>query len=253
MVARAGAQRLALGYRAWVRKGRRGRTGHDAPLLLAAGAPGFGFRSGELVRPGEVRLEPGSSYATFRVCAVHWTAGLDGLSHGLNDWIALESSTSRLPVRWVLNIWEAVYFDHDLAHLLELAETAAEVGVERFVLDGGWFTGRSADRRGLGDWTVSETVWPTGLNPLIERLLDFGMDFGLWVEPEMVNLDSALARAHPHPHSLLAPPTRVPSAWRHQQVLDLANPEAWAHILERLDTLLSDHVIAYLTWEHIAT
>jgi alpha-galactosidase len=148
----------------------------------------------------------------------------------------------------VLNTWEAVYFDHDLAHLSAIAEHAAVIGVERFVLDDGWFTGRTSDRAGLGDWSVSEQVWPTGLNPLIERVTSLGMDFGLWVEPEMVNLDSDLARAHPD--WVLAPAERMPPEWRHQQVLDLANPEAWQHILERLDNLLSEHDIAYLKWDH---
>ena len=97
----------------------------------------------------------------------------------------------------MLNTWEAVYFDHDLDRLTALADAAAEVGVERFVLDDGWFRGRRDDTAGLGDWYVDETVWPDGLGPLIERVHGLGMQFGLWFEPEMVNLDSELARAHP--------------------------------------------------------
>ena len=272
------AQRQPLGYGAWVREGRRGRTGHDASLLLVAGTPGFGFRSGEvwgmhvawsgdstiwaerlpegrvslgggeLIQPGEVRLEAGGSYTTPWVYAVHSADGLDGLTHRLHDWVRAREQHPRTPRPVVLNTWEAVYFDHDLSHLLEIAETAAAVGVERFVLDDGWFTGRTSDQAGLGDWSVSESVWPTGLNPLIERVHELGMDFGLWVEPEMVNLDSDLARAHPD--WLLAPPGRLPPSWRNQQVLDLANPGAWQHIFERLDTMLSDHAIAYLKWDH---
>ncbi len=272
------AQRHPLGYGAWVREGRRGRTGHDASLLLVAGTPGFGFRSGEvwgmhvawsgdtsiwaerlpegrvslgggeLIRPGEVRLGPGAAYTTPWVYAVHSTEGLDGLSRRLHDWTRAREQHPRGPRPVVLNTWEAVYFEHDLTHLSALAESAARIGVERFVLDDGWFTGRTSDEAGLGDWSVSESVWPTGLAPLIARVSDLGMDFGLWVEPEMVNLDSDLARAHPE--WLLAPPERIPPSWRHQQVLDLANPDAWQHILERLDVLLSDHAIAYLKWDH---
>ena len=272
------AQRHHLGYGAWVREGRRGRTGHDASLLLVAGTPGFGFRSGEvwgmhvawsgdssiwaerlpegrvslgggeLIQPGEVRLEPGASYTTPWVFAVHSTAGLDGLSHCLHDWMRAREQHPRSPRPVVLNTWEAVYFEHDLPRLLDIAETAAEVGVERFVLDDGWFAGRTSDEAGLGDWSVSETTWPTGLHPLIDRVRELGMDFGLWVEPEMVNLDSDLIRAHPE--WLLAPPGRIPPPWRHQQVLNLANPEAWQHILEGLDALLSAHEIAYLKWDH---
>ncbi len=271
-------QRHSLGFGAWVREGRRGRTGHDAPLLLTAGTPGFGFRhgevwglhvgwsgdtslwaerlpegrvslgGGELIHSGEVRIEPASSYTTPWLYAAHSNEGLDGITHRLHDWLRARPQHPRSPRPVVLNTWEAVFFDHDLPHLLDIAESAATLGVERFVLDDGWFTGRTSDRAGLGDWSVSETVWPTGLNPLIERINGLGMDFGLWVEPEMVNLDSDLARAHPD--WLLAPPDRSPPSWRHQQVLDIARPEAWQHILERMDALLSDHAIAYLKWDH---
>ncbi len=97
----------------------------------------------------------------------------------------------------VLNTWEAVYFDHNLDTLIELADSAADLGVERFVLDDGWFRGRRDDHAGLGDWYVDETLWPDGLTPLIDAVTSRGMEFGLWVEPEMVNLDSDVARAHP--------------------------------------------------------
>ena len=133
----------------------------------------------------------------------------------------------------LLNTWEAVYFDHRLDRLTALANAAAAVGVERFVLDDGWFGGRRHDRAGLGDWVVSADLWPDGLGPLITHVRALGMEFGLWVEPEMVNLDSDLVRAHPD--WVLGVAGRVPMSWRHQQVLDLANPDAFAHILERLD------------------
>jgi alpha-galactosidase len=87
-------------------------------------------------------------------------------------------------------VWEATYFDHDLAKLTELADLAARVGVERFVLDDGWFGARRDDTAGLGDWYVLADVWPDGLGPLIDRVRYRGMGFGLWFEPEMVNPDS---------------------------------------------------------------
>jgi alpha-galactosidase len=148
----------------------------------------------------------------------------------------------------VLNTWEAVYFDHDLNVLTTLADVAAEVGVERFVLDDGWFRSRRNERAGLGDWFVDEDVWPDGLGPLISHVHQRGMDFGLWVEPEMVNLDSDLARAHPD--WILATGGRLPPASRHQQVLDLSRPEAFNYVLERLDAILSEYAIAYLKWDH---
>ena len=135
----------------------------------------------------------------------------------------------------MLNTWEAVYFDQSLERLEPLIDAAARVGVERFVLDDGWFHGRRDDRRALGDWTVDSGNWPDGLAPLIARVHEAGMDFGLWVEPEMVNLDSDLARAHPE--WMLGRPGDL--AWRHQHVLDLTAPGAADHVFARLDELLS--------------
>jgi alpha-galactosidase len=151
----------------------------------------------------------------------------------------------------VLNTWEAVYFDHRLERLTELADVAARLGVERFVLDDGWFGNRRDDTAGLGDWHVAVDVWPDGLQPLISHVRALGMEFGLWVEPEMVNPDSDLFRAHPDwVLSGSGAPGRLPEAWRHQQVLDLANPDCHAFIRDRLDALLSDHDIAFLKWDH---
>ena len=120
------------------------------------------------------------------------------------------------------------------------------MGVERFVLDDGWFHGRRDDRRALGDWTVDAKTWPDGLGPIIERVHQAGMDFGLWVEPEMVNLDSDLARAHPD--WVLGRAGDL--AWRHQHVLDLTAPGAADHVFASLDALLSEHDIAFLKWDH---
>ncbi|GMA88232.1 hypothetical protein GCM10025868_34820 [Angustibacter aerolatus] len=106
------------------------------------------------------------------------------------------------------------------------------------MLDDGWFGSRRDDTSGLGDWTVSPEMWPDGLNPLFDRVRDLGMQVGLWVEPEMVNLDSDLVRAHPD--WLLSAPDRLPLVWRNQHVLDVARPEASAHLLERLSALVSE-------------
>ena len=152
----------------------------------------------------------------------------------------------------VLNTWEAVYFDHNPEVLGRLAERAAEVGVERFVLDDGWFHDRRDDTRGLGDWTVDPAVWPDGLEPLAEQVHALGMQFGLWFEPEMVNLDSDLARAHPQ--WLLHNPAQVPVpeglSWRNQYVLDLAEPAAWEHIRAQIDELVTRLGIDFIKWDH---
>ncbi len=269
-------QRLPWHQGTWQRASRHGRTGHDATLLLSAGTSGFGFRSGqvwsvhlawsgdqatyaertaegesllgggELLASGEVVLARDESYESPWLFGAWSGTGLDGVSARIHD--HLRRTTPR-PVRKVLvNTWEAVYFDHDLARLTELVEAAAEVGAERFVLDDGWFRGRRDDRRGLGDWTVDADVWPGGLNPLIERVHALGLDFGLWVEPEMVNVDSDLVRAHPD--WVLGAHDALPPSWRHQQVLDLSVPAAYDHVRGSLLALLDEYDIAYLKWDH---
>jgi alpha-galactosidase len=263
----------------WVREGRRGRTGLDATIGLLAGTAGFGFRhgevwalhvawsgnhvsyaekvahrgavlgGGELLLPGEIVLEPGAEYTTPWLFAAYSSRGIDGVSVAFHRWLRSRPGRSRRPRPVVLNTWEAVYFDHDVDRLRALADVAAGIGVERFVLDDGWFRHRRDDGAGLGDWFVDETVWPDGLHPLVKHVRGLGMEFGLWVEPEMVNPDSDLFRAHPD--WVLAPaPGRLPPEWRRQQVLDLANPDAFEYILGRLDALLSEYAIGYLKWDH---
>ena len=242
---------------------------------MAAGTPGFGFRhgevwathlawsgdkrqwaessalgastlgSGELLAAGELSLQPQQSYTSPWTVAVYSAAGLDGLSDRLHPWIRSWSTISR-PRPVVLNTWEAVYFDHDLPTLTRLVEAAAEVGVERFVLDDGWFTGRTDDRRALGDWFVDSQKWPAGLSPLINVVHDAGLEFGLWVEPEMVSLDSDLARDHPD--WVVGPIDAL--TWRFQRVLDLGNPAAFDYLFSRIDALLAEYPIAYLKWDH---
>jgi alpha-galactosidase len=138
--------------------------------------------------------------------------------------------------------------DHDLGTLTALADAAAEVGVERFVLDDGWFRGRRTDLAGLGDWEVDPEVWPEGLHPLVDHVKRLGLDFGLWVEPEMVNDDSDLARAHPE--WVLRGRSSAAPEWRHQQVLDLQQPGAYAHVRDQLMALLDAYDIAFLKWDH---
>ncbi len=147
----------------------------------------------------------------------------------------------------LLNIWEAVYFDHDFDTLRGLADIAASCGVERFVVDDGWFHSRRSDNAGLGDWWVDTTVWTNGLTPLIDHVRGLGMQFGIWVEPEMVNPDSDLYRAHPE-WTLVD--DRYPAVMaRNQLVLDLGRPEVCEYLFEHLHALLRDHDIAYVKWD----
>lgn len=259
------------------REQRSGRTGLDAASLIIAGLPGFGYQSrevwavhvafsgnqtlyaeqvyngarviggGELLQHGEIVLGRGDTYQSPWLYG-SYADGLDAMAARFHQHVRTGPAYPARPRPVIANTWEAVYFDQDLDTLGEIAERAAAVGAERFVLDDGWFGGRRDDRRGLGDWYVSPDVWPQGLDPLIRRVHGAGMDFGLWVEPEMISLDSDLARAHPD--WIFKAGDRVGYSSRHQHVLDLTHPEAYAHILAALDTLLNTYPIAYLKWDH---
>ncbi len=270
-------QRRALGVGAHRREGRHGRTGADSAFVLSVGTPGFSYSDGEvwavhtawsgnhihtverdfigaqtlgggeLLLPGEGRLGRGESYSSPWVYFNH-AVGLDAQAARFHRHLR-SLDVHPAPERPVtLNVWEAVYFDHDLDRLLDLAERAAALGVERFVLDDGWFGDRRNDRAGLGDWVVSEEVWPDGLHPLVDRVKELGMEFGLWIEPEMVNLDSDVARAHPD--WVMQLDDRLPIPARHQQVLNLAVPGAFDHVLGQLDAIFGEYAIDAVKWDH---
>ncbi len=147
-----------------------------------------------------------------------------------------------------LNSWEALGFDLSEPALIRLADDAAALGIERFVLDDGWFGGRRDDTSSLGDWVVSPDVFPNGLGPLIDHVHARGMNFGLWVEPEMVSPDSDLYRAHPD--WCLHFEGRDRPTMRGQLALDLSRAEVREYLIERLDALLRENAIAYLKWDH---
>ncbi|WP_315502782.1 alpha-galactosidase [Actinomyces radicidentis] len=270
-------QRRPIGYGADVREGRHGRTGFDHPTLTVAGEHGFGFGhgqvrglhvaapgnnrtyverlpegyqvmgGGELLLPGEVVLAPGESYTGPWLHLTHGE-GLDEAADRLHQWARSLPSTPSTDRPVTLNVWEAVTFDHRLPKLLELADEAARLGIERYVLDDGWFGSRRDDTKGLGDWVVSDEAWPDGLGPLTEHVTALGMQFGLWFEPEMVNLDSDVARAHPE--WILTAGERLPVPWRHQHVLNLTIPGAWEHVHSQMDALLTEYPISYIKWDH---
>ena len=263
-----------------------GRPDFDASLLLTAGVPGFGFEhgdaysvhvgwsgnsvlsaerlpyttgvigGGELLFGGEVTLAgPGEGQNSYDT---PWLFGSYG--DGLNEIAArfhsyVRSLHPRLfshgrPV--ILNTWEAVYFDHNFDTLKALADKAADSGVERFVVDDGWFGSRRDDTSGLGDWQIAQDVWPDGPKSL-KALADYvhakGMEFGLWFEPEMVNPDSDVARNHPD--WILSPTAgRLPLQGRTQQVLDLTNPDAFDYIYGCMDQLVGELGIDYIKWDH---
>jgi alpha-galactosidase len=271
-------QRRELNQGIWLREQRRGRTGPDTPLVLLAGDRHFGFRqgevwgvhlgwsgdqrylvqrlntgatligAGEILAAGEVILGPGGSLTTPWVYAVYSGRGVDGASARLHALVRGRPHHPATVRPIVLNTWEAVTFEMSFDRLARLADVASEVGVERFVIDDGWFGSRRDDSSGLGDWYVAKQVWPGGLGPIADYVRAKGMDFGLWFEPEMVNPDSDLARAHPE--WVLGTAGRTPISWRNQQVLDVANPDAFAYLLERLDSLVSEYDIRFIKWDH---
>ena len=145
------------------------------------------------------------------------------------------------------NSWEATYFGITEQNQIELAQKAAAIGVELFCLDDGWFGGRRNDTAGLGDWTVSPDVFPNGLEPLINEVNRLGMEFGLWVEPEMVNPDSDLYRAHPE--WALHFPGRPRTEARCQLILDFGRAEVVEYIFNALDSLLAQYNIAFIKWD----
>lgn len=194
-------------------------------------------------------LEPGAHFETPPVYCGK-TEGLGEMSRQMNRFCLEHLLPSRfraetLPVLY--NSWEATEFNVNVADQTRLAEIAAGIGVELFVMDDGWFGARNNDRAGLGDWIVNPAKFPGGLDELIGNVNALGMDFGLWVEPEMVNPDSDLYRAHPDwtyhfPH-------RYADELRHQLVLNMTRSDVQAYILDCLDRLLTDHNIRYIKWD----
>ncbi|MGH2929165.1 MAG: alpha-galactosidase, partial [Solirubrobacteraceae bacterium] len=203
---------------------------------------------GALMEPGEAVLPPGGEYVSPTAYACFSASGLTGVRASFHPFVRESILPARKRARRVhFNSWEGVYFDFDEEKLARLAEAAAALGVERFVLDDGWFMGRRSDKAGLGDWRVDPAVLPRGLSPLIDKVESLGMDFGLWVEPEMVNPDSDLYRAHPD-WCAHAPGAERPTM-RNQLWLDFSRSEVREHVVDQIDRLLSAHRIAYLKWD----
>jgi alpha-galactosidase len=271
----------ALPETIWLRETRRGISGHGgAPGVYVLG-PSAGWHAGEalavqlcwsgdsriaierddegyhilsagaLLQPGEAVLAPGESRAAPDALLAVGTAGRNGVMaaqhamvRAMQDWPG-----GRMTPRKVhLNSWEACYFDHDADRIVALARAAAAIGIERFVLDDGWFAGRNDDRAGLGDWTPDRVKYPHGLAPLAQAVRDLGMEFGLWVEPEMVNPDSDLYRAHPDwaLHRAGGPLLTA----RGQLVLNMARADVRDALFAALDAVLRQAPVGYLKWDH---
>lgn len=257
-----------LGDGLWMQESRRGRTSHDRfPFgFIRAGGEGFGFHLGwsgnhliaidrlddgrrlvhlgELFEPGEIRLKPGETHQT---PTAH--AGLDSAAfHAfLRADILSWPGGAMAPRPVTLNTWEGNYFDHRPDELMAQADAAAALGIERFVLDDGWFGRRDDDTTSLGDWFIDRRKYPDGLKPLAEHVVSRGMEFGIWFEPEMVNPQSDLFRAHPDWVLQVKGRPLLPS--RNQLVLDLTRPEVSDYLFEAIAAVLSDLPVSYVKWD----
>ncbi|MER7687660.1 alpha-galactosidase [Streptomyces sp. NPDC097610] len=197
---------------------------------------------------GLLRLEAGESYTT-PVFAGLWSDGGFGAAsrtwHAYQRAFVIPDADQDRPV--LFNSWEATHFDISEERQRELARRAAAMGVELFVVDDGWFGARTSDRAGLGDWAPNPDRFPQGLKPLADDVHALGMQFGIWVEPEMVNPDSELYRAHPD--WVQFQPGRTRTEFRNQLVLNLARPDVQEYLWEQLDGLLSSAPIDYVKWD----
>ncbi len=264
----------------YVRENKNGRTSHDNfPGLLVKSkftgeeqgiAAGFHLgwsgnnrvradknadqcsfvQMGEMFFPGEMKLAANECYKTPVLYAAWSENGLNGVSQQFHKHVRNSVLDGRIrdrvrPVHY--NTWEAVYFDHSEEKLMTLAKKASEIGVERFVLDDGWFGSRRSDKSGLGDWDVSLDVYERGLQPLADEVRNLGMEFGIWFEPEMVNPDSDLYRKHPD--WVLEAPGVEQVPFRDQYVLNLTIPEVSDYLFDKMSHTVDALNVAYVKWD----
>lgn len=211
-------------------------------VRVTAGYNPFDFNY--TVKPG-ASLETPPFYAGY---TGHGQGEASRILHRLQLEAILPTHPDPKPRPIIYNSWEATEFDVSEPSQIALAEKAAKLGVERFVIDDGWFGARLSDHAGLGDWQVNPVKFPHGLKPLIDRVHALGMDFGLWVEPEMVNPDSNLYRAHPD--WAMNFPGRQRTEARNQLLLNLARPDVKEFVFSFLDKLVTENDIAYLKWDY---
>ena len=217
------------------------RTQFDAVRVTGGFNP---FDFAYKLKPGE-HLETPVFYGGY---SDHGLGGASRLLHHFEIAHILPHAPDPKPRPVIYNSWEATEFKVDEPGQMALAEKAASIGVDRFVMDDGWFGKRNNDHAGLGDWYVNPEKFPHGLKPLIDKVHALGMDFGLWVEPEMVNPDSDLYRKHPD--WVLNFPGRPRSESRNQLVLNLARPDVRDYVEGFLDKLLTENDIAFLKWDY---
>jgi alpha-galactosidase len=196
-------------------------------------------------------LEPGQSFQTPELAMTYSGQGMGKMSRDFHKAVRehlIRSPWQNRPRPIVVNNWEATYFDFTGEKLLEIVDVAREIGLDMFVLDDGWFGARDWDDRGLGDWQVNEKKLGMPLRDLVKEVNKRGLEFGLWVEPEMINKDSDLFRAHPD--WALTVPGRQPLSSREQLILDITNPEARRHVMDEiLKVMAKAENVRYVKWD----
>lgn len=271
--------RTKIEHCGYLQENRRGRTSHEYFPGMIVGTSGFKEQTGEvwgihlgwsgnhriqvavksngkrfiqaeaLYLAGEISLAKGETVSTPWLYATYSDQGLNKMSQHFHQFLRTNiikfSAHKPRPVH--LNTWEGIFFDHNPDYIMKMATQAAQIGVERFIIDDGWFGHRNDDYQGLGDWYLDERKYPNGLEPVIKHVKDLGMEFGIWVEPEMINKNSNLYRAHPD--WLLELQGYQQPEGRHQYVLDLQNPNVFDYLLERLTWLLGSYDIDYIKWD----
>ncbi|MCQ2519132.1 MAG: alpha-galactosidase [Lachnospiraceae bacterium] len=214
---------------------------------------GFGktrFVSGINPEGFEWKLENGGEFETPEAVMTYSPMGYRAISKNMHYFVRqhiVRGEFKNKPRPILLNSWEAAYFNISEHRLLNLAKKAQEAGIELFVMDDGWFKGRNSDKSSLGDWVVDKKKLPGGLSRLSKKIHDLGLDFGIWVEPEMINEDSDLFRAHPE--YAMTIPGRDNSLGRNQMFLDLTNPEVVEYVKASMRDVFKTEGLNYVKWD----
>ena len=195
-------------------------------------------------------MEPGDVFEAPEAVMSYSAMGYTGLSIQMQHFVKehiVRGSWKKKERPVLLNSWEAAYFDINERRMLSLAKAAKDVGVELFVMDDGWFGERNDDRHSLGDWQVNTKKLPGGLSALAQKIRALGLDFGIWVEPEMVNTDSGCYRMHPD--WVMEIPGRDHSEGRNQRILDLTNPAVQDYLIGEMTRVFESADISYVKWD----
>lgn len=198
----------------------------------------------------DLTLKEGERFETPFGILTYSDKGLNGIIHNMHDFVnnkVIKENWNKVARPVVINNWEATYFKFNQDRILRLAKNAKKFGAELLVLDDGWFSTRNDDRHGLGDYDVNKKKLPNGIDGLAKRVNKLGLKFGLWFEPESVNEDSKLFKAHPD--WAITNKDRVPSKGRNQLLLDLTKEEVREYIIKNVSEILSKANIEFVKWD----